>query len=41
MAGMILGTVLTWLLRPRFVKEALPYPIGAAAAETIVAEMQE
>jgi putative OPT family oligopeptide transporter len=38
MAGMILGTVLTWLLRPRFIeKEALPYPIGAAAAETIVA----
>lgn len=37
-AGMILGTVLTWLLRPRFVKtEALPYPIGSAAAETIVA----
>jgi putative OPT family oligopeptide transporter len=37
-AGMILGTVLTWLLRPRFVEEeALPYPIGAAAAETIVA----
>lgn len=38
MAGMILGTVLTWLLRPRFIEEeALPYPIGAAAAETIVA----
>lgn len=35
-AGMLLGTVLTWYLRPRFVeKEALPYPIGAAAAETI------
>ncbi|NSW90100.1 MAG: OPT/YSL family transporter [Firmicutes bacterium] len=38
MAGMLLGTVLTWLLRPRFVEvEALPYPIGAAAAETIKA----
>lgn len=35
-AGMLLGTVLTWYLRPRFIeKEALPYPIGAAAAETI------
>lgn len=37
LAGMILGTLLTWFLRPRFVeKEALPYPIGAAAAETII-----
>ena len=36
MAGMLLGTVLTWFMRQRFVqKEALPYPIGAAAAETI------
>lgn len=35
-AGMLLGTVLTWLLRPRFIEvEALPYPIGIAAAETI------
>lgn len=37
-AGMLLGTVLTWILRYRFIKkEALPYPIGAAAAETIIA----
>lgn len=37
-AGMLLGTVLTWILRYRFIKrEALPYPIGAAAAEAIVA----
>lgn len=35
-AGMILGTVLTYFLRPRFVEgEKLPYPIGTAAAETI------
>lgn len=38
LAGMLLGTVLTWFLRIRFVDgEQLPYPIGAAAAETIVA----
>ena len=36
-AGMLLGTVLTWLLRPRFIEtEKLPYPIGVAAAETII-----
>lgn len=36
LSGMILGTLLTWLIRPRFIQqEALPYPIGAAAAETI------
>lgn len=36
LAGMILGTVLTWFLRQKLVEgEALPYPIGAAAAETI------
>lgn len=36
-AGMLLGTVLTWFLRPRFIEsEALPYPIGAAATETII-----
>ncbi len=36
MAGMILGTLLTWFLRPRFIeREKLPYPIGVAAAETI------
>ncbi len=35
-AGMILGTILTWFLRPRFIeKDKLPYPIGVAAAETI------
>lgn len=35
-AGMLLGTVLTWFLKPRFIDaEELPYPIGAAAAETI------
>jgi putative OPT family oligopeptide transporter len=38
LTGMLLGTVLTWFLRPRFIEgEALPYPIGAAAAETITA----
>jgi putative OPT family oligopeptide transporter len=37
LSGMILGTVLTWYLRPKFVDEdQLPYPIGAAAAETII-----
>jgi putative OPT family oligopeptide transporter len=37
LSGMILGTILTWYLRPKFVDEdQLPYPIGAAAAETIV-----
>ncbi len=36
-SGMILGTMLTWILRKRFIEtEALPYPIGQAAAETIV-----
>ena len=36
LAGVILGTLLTWFLRRRFVvEEALPYPIGVAAAETI------
>lgn len=36
LAGMLLGTVLGWLLRPRFIDQAdLPYPLGAAAAETI------
>lgn len=35
-AGMLLGTVLTYFLRPKFVEgEELPYPIGSAAAETI------
>ncbi len=37
LAGMILGTVLTWYARNKFViKEKLPYPIGQAAAEAIV-----
>ncbi|OPJ61686.1 OPT/YSL family transporter [Clostridium oryzae] len=35
-AGMLLGTVLTYYLRPKFIEEQqLPYPIGTAAAETI------
>jgi len=38
MAGMLLGTLLTWYLRQKFiVRDALPYPIGMAAAETITA----
>ncbi len=37
LAGVIIGTVLSWFLRQRFVdREALPYPIGEAAAETII-----
>lgn len=36
LAGMLLGTVLTWFLRIRFIeKESLSYPIGQAAADTI------
>ncbi len=36
MAGMLLGSVTSYILRYRFiVKNALPYPIGQAAAETI------
>ena len=36
MAGMLFGTVTSYILRYRFiVKNALPYPIGRAAAETI------
>lgn len=35
-AGMLLGTVTSYILRYRFiVRNALPYPIGQAAAETI------
>lgn len=35
--GVLLGSVLTWFLRRRFVeKDPLPYPIGIAAADTIV-----
>ena len=37
LAGVIFGTVLTWFLRQRFIdREALPFPIGKAAAETII-----
>lgn len=37
-AGNLLGTVLTWFLRPKFIeRDKLPYPIGVAAAETIAA----
>lgn len=37
-AGMLLGSVTSYILRYRFiVKNALPYPIGQAAAETIKA----
>ncbi len=37
LAGVILGSVLTWYLRQRFIdREALPFPIGEAAAKTIV-----
>jgi len=37
MSGMILGSILTWYVRYRFViKEKLPYPIGQAAAEAII-----
>ncbi len=37
-SGMILGSLLCWYLRPRFIdQEKLPYPIGKAAAETLQA----
>lgn len=36
LAGMIVGSLLCWLLRPRYIEqEKLPYPIGTAAAETL------
>lgn len=36
--GMILGTILCWRGRSRFIdREALPFPIGDAAAETLIA----
>ncbi len=36
LAGTLLGSLLTWVLRQRFVEqEALPYPIGEAAAATL------
>ncbi|MEA4889828.1 MAG: OPT/YSL family transporter [Clostridiaceae bacterium] len=35
-AGMILGSLLCWYMRPRFIdQDKLPYPIGTAAAETL------
>lgn len=38
LAGMLLGTILTYFLRYKFVEgEKLPYPIGSAAVETIEA----
>ncbi len=41
LAGMILGSLLCWLLRPRFIEQdPLPYPIGTAAAETLEAADQ-
>lgn len=37
LAGVILGTILTWFLRQRFIDhEALPFPIGKAVADTII-----
>lgn len=37
-AGMILGSLLCWYFRPRFInRDALPYPIGTAAADTLIA----
>lgn len=37
MTGMILGSILTWYVRYKFViQEKLPYPIGQAAAEAII-----
>ncbi|NLY74735.1 MAG: peptide transporter [Firmicutes bacterium] len=37
LAGVILGSILTWFLRRRFVdQEALPFPVGKAAADTII-----
>lgn len=38
LAGMILGALLTWWLRPRYIEQgSLPYPIGKAAAQTLLA----
>lgn len=38
LAGMILGSLLCWVMRPRFIdQEQLPYPIGTACAETLEA----
>ncbi len=38
LAGMILGAILTWWLRLRYIERAaLPFPIGMAAAQTLIA----
>ncbi len=37
LSGVILGSILTWFLRRRFIdREALPFPIGKAAADTLI-----
>ena len=37
LAGMIFGALLTWRLRPKYIEQsALPYPIGKAAAQTLI-----
>jgi uncharacterized oligopeptide transporter (OPT) family protein len=37
LVGVLIGTIATWFLRVRFLDQAnLPYPIGVAAAETII-----
>ena len=36
--GMLLGAILTWRLRPKYIEgDALPFPIGKAAAQTLLA----
>lgn len=36
-AGMIFGAVLTWWLRPKYIEQdTLPFPIGKAAAQTLI-----
>lgn len=35
--GMILGAILTWWLRPKYIeRDSLPFPIGKAAAHTLI-----
>ena len=37
LAGMILGALVTWRLRPKYIERGvLPYPIGKAAAQTLI-----
>ncbi|NLM36851.1 MAG: peptide transporter, partial [Firmicutes bacterium] len=37
LAGSILGALLTWWLRPKYIEQStLPYPIGKAAAQTLI-----